>query len=148
MKSKGKYFHFAIQQRDRTYKLRCDTEQLADSWVRACTDIIEKRKNMDGEDSGISDPFNTTHEQVRRLCFWRRLAHADAAQHVDFDMKWAGTKEPSEVFEKGINLGKGAYGSVWEARHRDSGRCLCHFFVVTGFFCSFAYTTAQVSLWR
>ena len=36
-------------------------------------------------------------------------------------MKWAGSKPPEEVFEKGINLGKGAYGSVWEARHRDSG---------------------------
>ena len=29
-------------------------------------------------------------------------------------MKWAGSKPPAEVFERGINLGKGAYGSVWE----------------------------------
>ena len=28
VKSKGKYFHFAIVQPDRTYKLRCDTEKL------------------------------------------------------------------------------------------------------------------------
>lgn len=26
----------------------------------------------------------------------------------------SGTKPPNEVFEKGICLGKGAYGSVWE----------------------------------
>ena len=34
--------------------------------MRACSDVVERRKNMDGEDSGISDPFNATHEQV---CF-------------------------------------------------------------------------------
>ena len=67
VKSKGKYFHFAIVQPDRTYKLRCDTERLARSWVRACADVVERRKHIDGEDSGISDPFNTTHEQV---CFF------------------------------------------------------------------------------
>jgi hypothetical protein len=39
-------------------------------------------KAWDGEDSGISDPFNATHEQ-----------------HVDFELKWAGTKVRSnELF--------------------------------------------------
>lgn len=104
VKSKGRYFHFAINQVDRSYKLRCDTASLAESWVKACREVITRRKGMDGEDSGISDPFNTTHEQ-----------------HVDFELKWAGTKAPDDVFEKGMSLGKGAYGSVCEARHRDSG---------------------------
>jgi len=87
----------------RRLRFRADSLERGNAWVAALSSLVAKFGGV-GDDGRISMPFATTHNQ-----------------HVSTDLQWNQLGDPTKVFSRSILLGKGAYGSVWEATHSDSG---------------------------
>jgi len=64
----------------------------------------KKEKKKSQESDNVGSPFNVVHNT-----------------HVDFNFTWTAKQEPTELFEFKEELGKGAYGGVFKAIHKETG---------------------------
>jgi len=64
----------------------------------------EKKEKKEQSTKDVGSPFNVVHQT-----------------HVDFNFTWGGHQDPGELFEFKEEVGKGAYGGVFKAIHKETG---------------------------